>query len=113
MRAINELVENYRLGIEQLGEDGGHGWIHLPHVKKPLAVVFSWGGGWDHVSISHRSRIPSWDEMCMVKEIFFDDEECVVQYHPPRSQYVNNHPNVLHLWKPQDVEMPMPPKIFV
>ena len=78
-----------------------------------MSVVFSWGGGWEHISVGYKNRTPTWDEMCIVKDIFFDEEECVVQYHPPKSEYVNNHPYVLHLWKPIGIKIPMPPKIMV
>jgi hypothetical protein len=68
--------------------------------------------GWEHVSISTRRRVPNWQEMCFVKDLFWDEEECVVQFHPPRSEYVNNHPHVLHLWR-QKAGFPMPPSILV
>jgi hypothetical protein len=55
--------------------------------------------GWEHVSISIKHRPPNWQEMCFAKELFWDDEEAVVQFHPPKSQYVNCHPNCLHLWR--------------
>jgi len=71
------------------------------------------GEPWDHVSVSRIDKCPTWEEMCFVKSLFFDDEECVVQYHPPKSSYVNNHPNVLHLWKPSVTQIPMPPKMCV
>lgn len=70
MKTIDEIRKNIRLKINQEGWDGGNGWIHHPLFKKPMAVVFSWGGGWDHVSVSFRNRTPTWDEMCMVKDIF-------------------------------------------
>ena len=68
------------------------------------------GEPWDHVSISTPNRCPFWDEMCWVKDLFFADEECVVQFHPPKANYVNNHPFVLHLWKPLVGTVPMPPQ---
>jgi hypothetical protein len=76
-------------------------------------IIASWGGGWDHVSISLllEKRCPTWAEMCMIKELFFKDEECVIQYHPAKANYVNEF--VLHLWRPQNVEIPMPPKDYV
>jgi hypothetical protein len=37
----------------------------------------------------------------------------VIQYHPPESEYVNNHPNCLHLWRPTGCALPMPPSIMV
>lgn len=113
MKTIEELKKEPRLNITQIGLDGGMGWINLPISKRPLAVIFSNGGGWDHVSVSHRNKTPSWEEMCMVKDIFFDEEECVIQYHPPKSQYVNNHPYCLHLWRPQNKEVLMPPKVMI
>jgi hypothetical protein len=39
--------------------------------------------------------------MCHVKELFFDADECVMQLHPPKSEYVNCHQYCLHLWRPQ------------
>jgi hypothetical protein len=53
--------------------------------------------------------------MCKIKELFWDDaEDWAVQYHPPMSRYVNNHPYCLHLWRPTDCgEMPFPPDILV
>lgn len=78
-----------------------------------LRVVVSWGGGWEHVSVSLPTRCPTWDEMCWIKRLFWDDEECVVQFHPPKSQYVNNHPFCLHLWRPTETTIPTPPTEFV
>ncbi len=113
MRSIDEIEQNMRLTIQHMASDGGFGYVYIPGVKKPATIVFSWGGGWDHVSISFSNRCPAWDEMCFIKNIFFSEDECVVQYHPPKSEYVNNHPYCLHLWKPHIAEIPMPPKEFV
>lgn len=81
-------------------------------------VVASNGGGWEHISVSPRNRkrqtCPTWEEMCEIKAMFFAPEECVVQYHPPKSDYVNNYPYCLHLWRPTGgVEIPRPPTVFV
>lgn len=74
--------------------------------------------GWEHVSVrvlydnaqgERMSRVPFWSEMCHVKRLFWNDDEVVVQYHPAESQYVNNHPDVLHLWRHRTLEFPMPP----
>lgn len=69
--------------------------------------------GWEHVSVSVKLRTekcPSWDEMCFVKSLFWEDDECVVQFHPPKKDYVNVHPGVLHLWKCVNQPFPMPPR---
>lgn len=72
--------------------------IKLAHGQQ-VQVVASIDGSWEHVSVSRRDRCPTWDEMCQVKDLFWDDEDCVVQYHPPKSSYVNLHPFCLHLWR--------------
>lgn len=85
---------------------------------RALAIIACDGQetGWDHVSVSlpdSPTKCPSWDEMCIVKSLFWDDSECVVQYHPAKENYVNNHPGVLHLWKCVHEEFPTPPTICV
>lgn len=97
--------------------DGKNGAFKVYIGGRSFFVIASDGGGWDHVSVSpcnrKRQSCPTWDEMCAIKDMFFEPEETVVQYHPPKSDYVNNHPYCLHLWRPQDKEMPRPPAIFV
>lgn len=69
--------------------------------------------GWEHVSVSTEKRTPNWDEMCFVKDLFWREDECVVQYHPPKAEYVNYHPYCLHLWRPLEGTIPIPPSILV
>jgi hypothetical protein len=47
--------------------------------------------------------------MCYVKALFWDDEETVMQLHPPKSRWINNHPYCLHMWRPTKLEIPLPP----
>ena len=51
--------------------------------------------------------------MCYIKDLFFDKDEIVIQYHPAEKDYVNIHPNTLHMWRPHKKKIPVPPKIFV
>lgn len=69
--------------------------------------------GWEHVSVSTPRRCPNWPEMAFVKGLFWDDEDCVIEFHPPKSTYVNNHPFCLHLWRPIDDHVRMPPSLLV
>ena len=76
--------------------------------------------GWEHVSVSLdfdgkklNKTTPSWATMCFVKDLFWEPEECVVQFHPPASKHVNDHPGVLHLWRKVEGDFPMPPIICV
>jgi len=78
-----------------------------------LRAIASWGLAWDHVSVSTQSRCPSWDEMAFVKAVFWADDECVMQLHVETDRHVNHHPYCLHLWRPQDVEIPRPPLVCV
>lgn len=42
-----------------------------------------------------------------------DDDETVIEYHPSKENYVNIREHCLHLWKPQNTAIPVPPKLFV
>lgn len=82
----------------------------------PLRVMATSELGWEHVSVALPmavKRCPTWEEMCLVKELFWDPEDAVWQLHPPRSEYVNCHPYCLHLWRPVSVELPRPPAALV
>ena len=78
-----------------------------------LRVIASADGGWDHVSVSHSDHTPTWEEMDYIKRLFFGDDETVMQLHVPRSDWINNFPYCLHLWRPHDKEIPRPPAEFV
>ena len=116
---LPEVVENSRVTDGRYGSErsfGPNGVFMISYQNKELLnIMASNGGGWDHVSVSLRSarRCPTWDEMCFVKELFFADDEWVVQFHPAHGENINNHPHCLHLWRPQNAEMPTPPRIFV
>lgn len=60
-----------------------------------------------------KMRTPNWREMSYVKDLCWDAEDVVIQFHPRKSEYVNNHPHVLHLWRNTRVEMPTPPPELV
>lgn len=111
-----KFLEACRVTTGQFASDrdyGFNGVFTVPVLGMPFRVICSDGGGWDHVSVSHPFRCPTWDEMAAIKDLFFDAHECVMQLHPPRSEYVNNHRFCLHLWRPQDRVIPQPPKEFV
>lgn len=80
-----------------------------------LRVLASDGMGWRHVSVSIANKpnqIPSWKMMCHVKDLFWDPESWVMQFHPAASEYVNHHPGRLHLWEPLTELFPKPPSIL-
>ena len=113
MRPLNEILASKRVLIGRKGLDGFSGEIHLYGWSG--SIICTNGGGWEHVSVSpfRKNYTPSWDDMTKVKEIFFRDDEAVIQIHPPKSEYVNNVSNCLHLWRCTYKEMTLPPSCFV
>ena len=113
--------------IEQDGNNGVFmfntplpGRVRYARKRIQAICIASDGFGWEHVSVrlsmtsnSRFSRLPTWEEMCYVKGMFWDAEDAVVQIHPPESSYVNCHPSVLHLWRPIGVVLPLPDPMMV
>lgn len=68
---------------------------------------------WDHVSVSLAKRCPNWLEMAFVKNVFWADDETVMQLHVPAAEHINEHPFTLHLWKSLLIPIPLPPSQMV
>ena len=117
------VPEKYRLKLPRADSYfsdesfGNNGVFQLPYRSKTkkcrLHILASDGLGWEHVSVSLADRTPIWNQMHVVKDLFWDKEDCVVQYHPAEADYINFHPYCLHLWRPIGVEFPVPPSIMV
>lgn len=118
MRFHSEL-EAYRVrhGRWETLPGAPFGAFEVPYRSFRLYIIADHGAqtGWEHVSVSliGGNRPPNWDEMCFVKSLFWADDETVLQFHPRASEYVNVHPNVLHLWRRVGVEHELPPRICV
>lgn len=69
--------------------------------------------GFDHVSVSRPKRVPNYAEMKRVKRIFFGPDEWAMELHAPPSRHINVNSNVLHLWRPTEMELPIPPEWLV
>jgi hypothetical protein len=121
MKSKIDVLEKFRVKhgpLRSTADYGNNGafLVRCPETKRKLLIIISDRKQWEHASVSianKPNRIPSWDEMVFAKNLFWEMEECVIQYHPSASKYVNNHPGVLHLWKPTGQEIPMPPLAFV
>jgi hypothetical protein len=95
---------------------GNNGAFVVPGPERHrLFVIASDEDGWEHVSISlhNEARLPTWTEMCYVKDLFWDEDEVVIQYHPAKADYVNFQSSTLHMWKPVGIELPRPPHTMV
>ena len=112
MKTIAEIKENTKLEIQKQTIDGVAGILHMPGLRH-CTVIASWGGGWEHVSVHPSNRTPDWDEMCAIKDMFWNGDEVVMQFHPAKSNYVNLMLNCLHLWRPIEHEIPVPPTLYV
>lgn len=113
MRNIEEIIKDPHLRNIKMGKDGFMSDIHIGGWDGSL--IFSYQGGWEHCSVSPYMKriIPDWETMCKLKDIFWKDDESVIQIHPPKDEYVNNKSNCLHLWRCYFKEMVLPPSCFV
>lgn len=91
--------------------DGGI--FKIPYQGRTLIVIASNGLKWNHVSVSLESRCPSWKEMSYIKDLFWNENEVVMQLHVDKKNHINLHPYCLHLWQPQDQIIPVPPNFMV
>jgi hypothetical protein len=113
MKHIDEIMKSGRFSQVERSVDGFRAIIGMPGWSG--SVVCSTGCGWEHVSVApfKRRYVPGWDDMCKLKELFWNDDEAVIQIHPPKEEYVNNLQNCLHLWRCTYKEMVLPPSILV
>ncbi len=102
-----------RTGDPRFATDDSWGNAGLFIPGNGLRIIASDGEGWEHVSVSRTHRCPTWEEMCWVKDRFWDADDCVAQFHPPKADYVNFHPYCLHLWRPTTATFPRPPSWMV
>ena len=112
MKPLSEIRKHPLVTVIEEGEDGAAFLIARGNLS-PMRVIASWGNGWDHVSVSLKDRTPKYQEMKAIKRLFFKPGEWAVEYHPPAEDYVSINDNVLHLWRPQNLDFPIPDKEMV
>ena len=112
-----KVPEQYRIEdqiIKPEATHGNKGAFYIPREQTRKGKFFLCaavdGQGWEHVSVAIPSekRTPTWEEMCYIKSLFWEEEDAVVQLHPPKSQAVNLHPYCLHLWRLSEQGNPLP-----
>lgn len=54
--------------------------------------------GW-HLSISHKSRYPTYEEIKQARYDFLPDDLEMAMVFPAKKDFVNLHPNCFHLWE--------------
>lgn len=124
MRTDWQHLEPWRVTKNDNGmaskEGDPFGAFFVPRGRTTLRIIATTGSEevpWEHVSVAaldyKGERCPTWEEMCWVKDLFWNGEEAVVQYHPPESEYVSMMKYVLHLWRPLNETLPRPPAVAV
>jgi hypothetical protein len=63
------------------------------------SVIVGIENGLWHLSIAHKNRYPSYDEIKQARYKFVPDNVTMAMLFPPKDQFVNVHPNCFHLWE--------------
>lgn len=117
MKTIDEILKHDKFTLNKYEPGvGGWGFLFLPGESNPATVAFSFGStelyeGWEHVSMSLKKRYPTWNEMCLLKHLFFYEDEVVVQFYPDIKN--NIYSNSLNLWKNKNLEFKIPPENYI
>lgn len=64
------------------------------------------GKEWLHVSVSRKSRLPTYEEMTRIKRDFIGDDKKAISVLPEKKYHVNINKNCLHLF--YSAENPLP-----
>lgn len=105
MRTLEEIKQNKHIlnsGKAMFGFDA----FIVKVMGNEYHVVASIEPKQEHISITLKTkkRIPTWEEMKAIKDIFFYDEEECYQVFPKKSEYVNIHPYCMHIWRNKNEE---------
>ncbi|MCI1930951.1 MAG: hypothetical protein LKJ13_04575 [Clostridia bacterium] len=102
MRPIEEVEKDYRFTLNEYnpGVDGW-GFFQLPGEICPATVKFNMGNsrsenGWECVSMGLKYRFPIYEEVLLLKEVFFEDYELVSFYPETDSEAFCLH--YVNLW---------------
>jgi len=103
IKVVQEIVIN--------GQSVYGGKLKLSKGRRFTFIASIDDGRLEHVSVglcTSRTETPTWEEMCEVKDLFWNSEEEVHQIHPKASQYLTGIigpdgkrlENILHLYRP-------------
>lgn len=107
-------LDKYRIPLFGEMGDAFNGVFLIPAPNNyELKVIASSEMDWDHVSVSLKNRCPNWPEMSYIKHMFFGKDETCYQLHVPSKDHINFQENCLHIWRPHNIEIPIPPKMMV
>lgn len=81
-------------------------WKHDGLMVFASAGEYDDGREWLHISVSRKSRIPSYEDMTRVKRDFLGDDKKGVFVLPEKKNHVNIHDYCLHLFYSADNPLP-------
>ena len=129
MRKKNREIEQYRITAGPLGTTisaGNNGAFEVPNGRGSMLCAIAsdgtdWndsglpGEPWEHVSVSIQGKLrcPTWEDMELIRKLFWGPDETVMQLHVPDSDHISYHDYCLHMWRPKHAEIPRPPAVCV
>jgi hypothetical protein len=99
---LHDFEVVHHVSNQSLGE---HEIRYYQSKNNGLAVIASVGlesdgQRWLHVSLSRKSRLPSYDDITLVKRLFVGKDRKAIMILPAENEHINIHPYCLHLWSP-------------
>lgn len=89
---------------------------HMAEIELPecgtCKLIWECTNGYEYVAVSpqdpgsqNKYLYPMWNDMCVLKDIFFGDEEVKYKYSSKKFRYVNGVEGWMHLWRPIGYEI--------
>ena len=69
-----------------------------------IVAILSIDAGLEHLSISHKDRLPTYEEMKEARYQLMSQNINVAQIFPPKENFINVHDYCLHLWELNESE---------
>jgi hypothetical protein len=107
---IRRVLGRQDWGIpERFGPDG---WC-LVRVDRSASVIVTTaqqddGLDWTHASLAHEDRLPSYEELVLLRSAVWGSTGWAFQVFAPPTSHVNIHRFALHLWGRADGANPFP-----
>lgn len=98
-------IEWHEVDLPRAGPPGSTVFRHL---TRPLVAIRSrddFEGDSEprwHLSVSHQSRIPTWEELGLARDALLPEDLHFMVPHPPRRYWLNYDHRVLHLIEMRD-----------
>ena len=114
MLRVPDWCEKHRVTLAAYDNEPGdkHNGVFV-FKEQGLMCIISNGGGWEHVSVSRKSRMPTYADMAWVAQTFWDKEDTLMQLRVPEAEHINLSNYCLHWWRPLEDEIPRPPNWMV